>query len=91
MADKSPSVYSSALTETGVVFSRMYWSFKNSWSVIEAMSVSFEGDIIQSGYTYSFDTAEHGVVLAVSPTLGFGSSPGCRIAHASVRTNLRTE
>jgi hypothetical protein len=50
----------------------MYWSFKNSWSVIEAMSVSFEGDIIQSGYTYSFDTAEHGVVLAVSTTLGPG-------------------
>jgi hypothetical protein len=71
--DKSASTYAGAVTSTGAVFSRIYWSYPQSWSVIEAMSVSHNGDIVNSGYTFAFDTNQHGVVLssAVTPMLPF--------------------
>jgi hypothetical protein len=71
--DRSPSTYSGALTRTGAVFSRIYWSYPQSWSVIEAMSVSHNGDIVNSGYTFAFDTNQHGIVLAsaITPMLPF--------------------
>lgn len=36
--------------------------------MIEAMSVSHSGDIVNSGYTFAFDTNLHGVVLGSATT-----------------------
>lgn len=44
--DKSPSVYSGALTSTGAVFTRIYWSFAQSVS-------SFLPDAMITAHTYS--------------------------------------
>ncbi|WVQ97485.1 hypothetical protein IAU59_004599 [Kwoniella sp. CBS 9459] len=71
--DRSESVYSAAHTASGVILNRVYWSFNMAVGAAQTIHIPNirSTDVITSGFTFSFDTIAHGVLVhaSVSPFL----------------------
>ncbi|ORX33525.1 hypothetical protein BD324DRAFT_668589 [Kockovaella imperatae] len=83
-ADKSDSVYAASSLKDSLTFSRVYWTFNMNAGV--AQTYTLQGTTsISTAFTFSFDTASHGVLqgLAIAPTIGPKQMPQILLSTSS--------
>ncbi|EIW68579.1 hypothetical protein TREMEDRAFT_69081 [Tremella mesenterica DSM 1558] len=88
--DHSVSTYSAVKTDKGIAFHRLYWSFNLNLAMSQTYHVHDDGLVIQSGFTFGFDTLSHGVMLhaAVSSTLSQNQLPTLMITTSTGSVQL---